>query len=200
MPINNVATAADTDDISDLLTAIKVQDHATAADAVQISDTRLVGTHHGVSDTDNISETIVAHVHRVAFLSDTVGIVAHLRDQFAHFSDAVGITDSLTVHGVFVQYDSWRPVHKPDATLLLICRTPENYHDTPAGLANMTFWTVEMDGTGEKPAIHSPATNGYGWTAYYHPEWSPDGMNIVMITETSDHYQLTIFNASGFGA
>lgn len=134
-------------------------------------------------------------------LTDSVGVAGSLRrTPTAEVSDVVAITDSLTIAGVFVQFDSWRPVPKPDDnSLMLVCRTPENYHDSLVALQHLSLWTIRPDGSDEHPVLTDPTINGFGWVRQSHPEWSPDGQTIVLMVETATEYQLVLMNSSAFG-
>lgn len=118
----------------------------------------------------------------------------------AVFTETVGITDSLGVVSTYVPFDSWRPVPKPDGNeLMLVCRTPEGTHDSEEGLEELSFWTIRPDGTGEHQVLTDPTVNGYGWTKQWHPEWSPDGNQIVFVVDDGTETKLILLNSSSFG-
>ncbi len=132
---------------------------------------------------------------------DSVNIIGLLRkNPRAAIVNNVGITAVLSYAGDLVQFDSWRPVAKPDNSLILICRTPLGEHDDYVGLTHLVLWTVLSDGTGERTAVSSPADNGYGWDSYAHPEWSPSGEDIVVAAETATEYEIVVLDATGFGS
>lgn len=153
---------------------------ASPTDTVGITDvlTERVGLQRGFANTVGITDTLVAG-HPVFFFEE------------------VGIEGELTVAGDFIQYDTWRPTPNPTNTLVLLCRTPEGVHDTD--YSQLSLWTVHPLGTSENPEIAVVADNGFGWDSYGHPEWSPDGKNIVVWVETATEWKLMLLNASGFG-
>lgn len=155
----------------------------TPTDTVNISDSvaKLVTLHRALTNTVQISNTFVGMA--VARPHDTDDI-----------HNTVGVT------GNFVQYDTWRPVAKPtDNSLILVCRSPENYHDSPAGLEHMALWTVHPDGSDEHPVLLDCTHNGHGWLRMSHQEWSPNGKWIVLAVETSNSYKLVLVNSSAYG-
>lgn len=168
-----------------------------------------------VSITDNFSRRIVfsraisdqvdltARLRLVpkAFFTDSVGITSILRKTPTSApSNTIGTSADLVVTGVFVQFDTWRPVPRPDNLLVLVCRTPLGEHDSYTGQTHLVLWTIYSDGTRERPEVLAPADNGYGWDSYAHPEWSPDGADVVVAAETSTEYELVVLDATGFGS
>lgn len=152
------------------------------------------------SDTVDITAAITKVQYKVN-IADSVGITSILRrTPTATIADTAGITGELSYSGVFVQFDTWRPVNNPDNSLILVCRTPLTEHDSYTGLTHLVLWTIRSDGTGERPEVLQPADNGYGWDSYSHPEWSPDGAEVVVAAETSTEYQLVALDATGFGS
>ncbi len=150
------------------------------------------------SDTVGITEAL-GTAQRVN-IADSVGIVGVLkRTPRATITDTVGIEGTPVFTGVFVQFDTWRPVTNPDNSLVLVCRTPLTEHDTYTGLTHLALWTIRSDGTGERPEVLQPVDNGYGWDSYSHPEWSPAGDEIVVAAETATEYELVVLDATGFG-
>lgn len=196
------ASPTDTVGITDIV-AGRIVFSRSFTDAVGITDTlarRLVFS-RARTDTVGITDILSHRLRFVRNLTDTVGIteVLTLRT-FATFTNSVGIIDTLAISGVFIPYDTWRPVPKPDDNnIVLVCRTPQGTHDTYAGLTQMTMWTLRPDGTNERQEILDPGSNGFGWLTFSHPEWSPDGDTIVMVVETSAEYKLVLLNSSAFG-
>lgn len=134
-----------------------------------------------------------------AAINDTVGITNRIGSNRPRNFDTVGITDVVTLIGNFVQYDTWRPVPRPDNGLVLVCRTPRGEHDSSTGYTHLALWTVSALGKNEKIAINTPALNGFGWVSFGHPEWSPDGSQVAVWVETSTSYKLMLIDSSGFG-
>lgn len=150
-----------------------------------------------LSDTVGITDSLGRQsvLHRA--FSDTVGITEVLRA--IHNTDTVGITATLDVSSSrYVQFDTWRPVARPDNKLILLCRTPEGEHDSYLGLTNLSLWTVFPDTTNENPVVLPPNVNGFGWTSYGHPEWAPDGNTVVVWVETATSYKLVLIDSSEF--
>ena len=171
-------------------------------DTVSITgiQTRILAFPRSLSDTVGITTAFKTGVK--LNIVDTVGItdVLHVPQRSAD-PNPVGIEDSLAVTGVFVQFDSWRPVSRPsDNELILLCRTPLTEHDSYTGLTHLELWTIFADGTHERPEVLSPADNGYGWDSYAHPEWSPSGEDVVVAAETATEYELVVLDATGFGS
>jgi hypothetical protein len=148
-----------------------------------------------VGITDSVATRSKLTLAETVGISDTLGIGVTLHN---NFQEVVGVTDTLTVSGALVQMDSWRPIPKPDNSIVLLCRTPVGEHDSPTGLTHLTLWTVFPDGSEEHPAVLSPADNG--WDSYSHPEWAPSGDEIIVAAETSTEYRLVTIDATGFGS
>ena len=154
----------------------------------------------GFAETFGVVDSLARKIALVGTLTDSVGVVDRLRlKPTARPVDSVGITNAVAVTGMFVQMDTWRPVPKPDNTMVLVCRTPESLHDSTAGLARMTLWALSPEGNWERPCIASPQDNGYGWTSYSHPEWSPSGNQVVIAVETASAWKIVMLDSSGFG-
>lgn len=172
---------------------------ASLTDTVGITETfsRRLVFGRPLTDTAGVTETV--KIKLKINLLDTVGIVGHLR-QRAYMADSVGMDGTVAVHGSLVQFDTWRPIPKPDNSLILLCRTPVGEHDSPTGLTHLTLWTILPDGMDEHPVLLSPADNGYGWSSYSHPEWSPSGDDVLVAAETSTTYKLVVLDATGFGS
>lgn len=151
----------------------------------------------GLNDTTGVTD-VISKIGLKLILVNAVDITDYLRKiPTVSTTETVGVSDSLSVSGVFVQYDSWRPVPKPDNTMTLVCRTPEGDHDTT--LTDLSIWAVNSEEGKEAWSVLSVAENGYGWDGFGHPEWSPDGSQIVLFAETATEYQIVILGASGFG-
>ncbi len=181
---------------------LKVTKHSRAlADSVGVTDARATKTQHPRAFSDTIAITNTIHIGLKLNFVDTVGIVDNLRKRpISGPAGSMGLTGALTVSGVFVQFDTWRPVTSPDNGLVLVCRTPLGEHDSYTGQTHLALWTIMSDGTHERPAVLRPADNGYGWTSYAHPEWSPSGDDVVVAAETSTTYELVVLDATGFGS
>lgn len=164
--------------------------------STSIADT--VGISNGKVDTKLVHSGATTWRKNIA---DTVGITDVTVSFFTRATPTgtVGVNASLVVTGNFVQFDTWRPVPKPDNSLVLVCRTPVGEHDTATGLTHLSLWTITSRGTGEHQVVKTPATNGFGWVSYGHPEWSPDGHQVAVWVETSTQYKLMLIDADGFG-
>lgn len=134
--------------------------------------------------------------------TNTVGITEQFPTSIVNVHDRVGLQNTITTHRAGVKVDTWRPVLRPDNQLVLVCRTPITEHDSSTGLTHMTLWTFQKDGTREKIEVSIsagiPAANS--WTKFGHPEWAPDGKDIVVAAETSTECQIYKLDATGFGA
>lgn len=150
------------------------------------------------TDTVGVSATLARRISFSRSFANTVGItstlVSHVFER-PGFSDAVGITNTLAVHGVFVQFDNWRPVPSPDNTRMLSCRTPVGEHDSPTGLTHLSLWVYNFSGQGDEVAFNMPGT----WTSYGHPEWSSDGTAVVVWAELASTYELMLIDVTQFG-
>lgn len=156
--------------------AKRVQDQKGLSDAALISGSSGVHAQKGVSDADTISETTGVHTNRFTP------------------PNAVEIDNIVVVGGTLNQYDTWRSVPRFDNMLFLICRTAVGTYDTD--LSNINVWTVDHDGLNEFLRITKPSD--HGWVTYGHPEWSPDGQEVVIATETVTEWQLVIVDSSSW--
>jgi hypothetical protein len=194
------STAARFDNWS--VSSVVLSSSASLSDTANISDSivKHLAVSKALSNTDNISNTLTTHrvgLHKTLANTDSISDVqTKIVQPRKILTDLVDISNVTTVTGILVQFDTWRPVPKFDNSLILICRTPLGVHDTD--LTNIVVWTVKADGSGERVAIGLPTSNG--WVSYSHPEWSPDGQEVVIAVETSTEYQLVTVDASGFGS
>ena len=112
------------------------------------------------------------------------------------------ITNVMSSVVTLVPFDTWRPVMRPDNALVLACRTPVGEHDTYTGLTHLDLWTFLNDGSMERPEVGM--TKGVpvadSWVSFSHPEWAPDGQSVVVASETSTQWHLSVLDASGFGS
>lgn len=93
------------------------------------------------------------------------------------------------------RFDSWWPRLSPDRSRILFYRTPKGVHDTAYEQASL--WTINADGTG----IRQLRARGLdGWTFQGHAEWSPSGLEIVMIGSAVGSLQIFITDAWGNSA
>lgn len=152
----------------------------TPTNTVQISATtaRATGIHRALGDAVDIGDLV------------SIGHVAEMLNE-------IDISNTVTVGSMFNQFDTWRPVPRPDNMRVIVCRTPQGDHDDD--LTSMELWTMRPDGTLERKEVGSPAENGFGWVSYAHPEWAPDAENVVVAAETSTQYKLVLLPAAGFG-
>lgn len=202
MPLTLTQAISDTVGITDSLVVRRALKKAIA-DTVGITDSfsRHLVFVRARSDTVGVTDVLATRRSLRIGFSESVDITDSLRKTpRVQVSDTVGITDSLVITGALVQFDTWRPVPKPDNSLVLLCRTPVGEHDSPTGLTHLTLWTILSDGTDEHPVLLSPADNGYGWDSYSHPEWSPSGDEVMVAAETSTEYKLVVLDATGFGS
>ncbi len=174
---------------------------STPANTIDISDAVVsqVALSAAPANTVDISETVAINVSVIVNLANTVDISDAIATGVAlqdTETNQAEISETVAVTGTLVQFDTWRPVPRFDNELTLICRTPVGIHDTD--LTDLTVWTVDHEGLNEMTAIGPPSENG--WDSYAHPEWSPDGEEVVVAAETPTEYQLVTLDATGFGS
>ncbi len=73
-------------------------------------------------------------------------------------------------------YDSWWPKPSPDGKKIVFTRTPKSIHDTD--YTKTSLWSMNTNGTSIQQLIPN---KGYAWVYQGHPEWAPNGSNLVMI-------------------
>lgn len=89
-------------------------------------------------------------------------------------------------------YDSWWPKLSKDRTQIMFHRSPKGTHDRD--YAKTSIWMVGVDGTGLRQVVPNRA---YGWELIGHPEWSPDGTEIVLFAGKLRAPQIYILDADG---
>lgn len=91
-------------------------------------------------------------------------------------------------------FDSWWPKISPDRTKLMFVRTPPGVHDTD--YKQVSTWVMNIDGSNLQEILPH---GSYGWVYQGHPEWSPDGTEIVTMChgEVGRGVQVCIVNADG---
>lgn len=105
---------------------------------------------------------------------------------------------------VFSPYDRWRPRLRPDTTSVLLCCTQPGNHDSPAGFEEMTLWIFRANGHERTEVLGTPGSiddgaatpTPLGWVSYGHPEWSPDGNDLVIFVETSSDYRIVVLDGN----
>lgn len=158
------------------------------------------------TDAVDITDAVTTHSQLHLTFSDTVGISEAFSEHTTHSytvlpTNVIGITDVVTYALTYIPYDTWRPVLRPDNHLVLACRTPVGEHDSPTGLTHMQLWTFANTGAHEKLV----AGIGFGealsgsWTSFGHPEWAPDGNDVVVVAETSTEFRISVLDATDFG-
>jgi len=104
-------------------------------------------------------------------------------------SDPVQLTDDP-------EYDSWWARPSPDRQRVLFTRTPAGVHDNArdGAFQKASLWVMNADG-GEPTELLPPGS--HGWNQQGHPEWSPDGEQLVMFGGTVTNPQIWITDDDG---
>jgi Tol biopolymer transport system component len=89
-------------------------------------------------------------------------------------------------------YDSWWPKLSPDRTQIMFHRTPKGTHDRD--YAKTSIWMIGVDGSGLREVVPNRA---FGWQLLGHPEWSPDGSEIVLFAGATNAPQIYVVRADG---
>jgi Tol biopolymer transport system component len=89
-------------------------------------------------------------------------------------------------------YDSWWPKLSPDRTQIMFHRTPKGTHDRD--YAKTSIWMVGVDGSGLREVVPNRA---FGWQLLGHPEWSPDGSEIVVFAGATNAPQIYVLRSDG---
>jgi len=87
-------------------------------------------------------------------------------------------------------YDSWWARVSPDRTRIVFARTPRGVHDLDYG--KVSLWMMNADGSNQR--VLRP-TGRDGWDLQGHPEWSPDGAQLVVFGGSQWTSQIFIVNA-----
>lgn len=99
-------------------------------------------------------------------------------------------------------YDSWWPRLAPDRRRIVFVRTPRGTHDLD--YSRVSIWSMDADG-GRLAQLRAAGADG--WALQGHPEWSPDGRQLVFagceasgcgIVDTG--YEIFTMPASGAGS
>ena len=100
-------------------------------------------------------------------------------------SDPYAITSDLS-------YDSFFPRISPDRRTIMFQRTPAGVGDND--YTQVSIWTVAFDGTGVAQLV---ARGAFGWETMGHPEWSPDGTEIVLFGGPLNDPEVHVIDADG---
>lgn len=100
-------------------------------------------------------------------------------------SDPVQLTDDP-------RYDTWWPKLSPDRRRVVFTRTPKGVHDRD--YSQTSLWAMNVDGTEVRELIPN---GGYGWDLQGHPEWSPDGRQLVMFGGSQVNPQIHVTDSDG---
>lgn len=150
---------------------------ATAADTVQIS-----------AVTVRASQATVR-----LFNSAEISAVPYVFDNKFELEEDLETTNTVEVITDFVQYDTWRPLPEKDNNTFLVCRTPPGVHDTDNTV--LELWLTYSNGASDQKLLANVADNGFSWSSFSHPEWSPDGSQIVLSVETASEWQIVIISS-----
>lgn len=147
------------------------------------------------ADTVQISATTARALHLQGRPFNFVDIdgVPHVFSNELELEDDIETTNTVEVITDFVQFDTWRPLPEKDNNTFLVCRTPPGIHDTDNTV--LELWLTHSNGAPEQKLLGNISENGLGWDSYSHPEWSPDGTQIVLSAETSTEWQIVIISS-----
>jgi len=85
----------------------------------------------------------------------------------------------------------------PDGTKIVFTKANKGESVNFAVQSN-TLWVMDIDGSNQREIISKTKRNGYGWTGFAHPEWSPDSTKIVLVSTLPDFTaQLFVIDANG---
>jgi len=90
------------------------------------------------------------------------------------------------------RYDSWWPRISPDRRTIVFTRTPKGTHDRD--YTQVSVWAVAADGS--NPVELRPRGLD-GWSQQGHPEWSPDGRQLVLFGGNRTSPQIYITDREG---
>lgn len=89
-------------------------------------------------------------------------------------------------------YDSWWPRLAPDRRRIVFVRTPRGTHDLD--YSRVSIWSMDADG-GRLAQLRAAGADG--WALQGHPEWSPDGTQLVVFGGSAANPQIYVMTDSG---
>jgi Tol biopolymer transport system component len=122
-------------------------------------------------------------------------------DELAFDSDRSGNFElyAMSVDGSRVRalthdagFDSWWPRISPDRRTIVFVRTPRGTHDRDYTQASV--WAVAADGS-NVVQLRPPGLDG--WSQQGHPEWSPDGSQLVLFGGNRTNPQIFVTDRTG---